>query len=65
MKFRTFVFLFILIAGLSSCINRADYSDIMAPTPTDADTVLPDTHHHFTVDEMQAYEKTLPRVYWR
>lgn len=54
------------LGGLAACENHMDISDEIEGTPTNADSVLPaKLHHPFTEEEIEAYQHTLPRVYWR
>ncbi|MEP6627585.1 MAG: hypothetical protein ABJA32_06350 [Ginsengibacter sp.] len=51
-----------LFAGLASCENHMDINDIVKGTPTNADTVLPRSHHK---SDVELPKKDLPRVYLR
>lgn len=66
MKAAKFLIIVFFVAGLAACENHMDITDVRKGTPSNADTVLPaKLHHEFTEKEIEAYQSTLPRVYWR
>lgn len=67
MKFiKTLGLVFFLAAVSTACENHMDINDIVAGTPTNADSVLaPSKHKPFEPKELDAYKESLPRVYKR
>ena len=59
--FKLCVVLFLFI-GFSSCENHMDINDVVKGTPTNADSVLPRSHHK---PDAKLPAKELPRVFLR
>lgn len=63
------VLLFLLVflmVGFTACIQgRMDTGDVVPGTPSYADTVIVPRQHHINIQKQEAYDTTLPRVYWR
>ncbi len=58
--------LFIFAVGFAACENHMDINDIVAGTPTNADSVLaPSKHEPFQPKELESYRKSLPKVFRR
>lgn len=66
MKSGLFFLVVILMIGFSSCLHgRMDTADEMPGTPSFSDTVVTNRDHPYDPEKLDAYEKTLPREYWR
>lgn len=67
MKFIKLLGLFFLTSSVFiACENRMDINDIVAGTPTNADSVLaPSKHQPFQPKELDAFKDSLPIVFRR
>ncbi|MBN9350918.1 MAG: hypothetical protein J0H55_09545 [Chitinophagaceae bacterium] len=62
---KIFLAAFLMTCFFSACENHMDINDIVAGTPTKADSVLPAKHHPFSAEQVAEWNKTVPRVYHR
>lgn len=59
------LFFLVLAIGFTAC-GRKNIGDIEHGTPTSADSALaPSKHEPFQAKEIEEYQKSIPKVYYR